>query len=212
MFYSKGVICCILLSSISFAKVKIHADPNLASHEELSIKSLQYELLNMVEEDQKIRYCLAASSGNKELQREVRLVDAKHLIRLKTIVDQYGWPPRSLIGDKASHDFSLLVLHQIEDPEFQEKCLNLLKEAVYQKEALAENYAYLFDKVCLNKGLPQLYGTQLFENTEGKYEPYPVQDPEHLDTRRQEMGLSPIHDYLQISEENLKKARLQKQN
>lgn len=50
------------------------------------------------------------------------------------------------------------------------------------------------DRVNKNDGRPQIYGTQWVQD-EGKFLLYPVEDIEHLDERRSEMGLSTFEEY-----------------
>ena len=60
--------------------------------------------------------------------------------------------------------------------------------------------AYLEDRVRVNTGRGQIYGTQFREtrNEEGivvAYEPKPIEDIEHLDDRRISVGLEPFEEY-----------------
>jgi hypothetical protein len=69
-----------------------------------------------------------------------------------------------------------------------------LRAAVTQGEAPAAHLAYLEDRVRVNAGQPQLYGTQ-FTLTAGTLTPYPIEDPGRLDQRRAQAGLEPFADY-----------------
>jgi hypothetical protein len=54
--------------------------------------------------------------------------------------------------------------------------------------------AWLLDRVRVNAGQPQLYGTQ-FTVTDGHFGPCPIEDPHRLDERRAAAGLEPFADY-----------------
>ncbi len=42
------------------------------------------------------------------------------------------------------------------------QCLLLMEQAVSKGEASAKDYAYLLDRVRMNQGRPQVYGTQFW--------------------------------------------------
>jgi hypothetical protein len=50
--------------------------------------------------------------------------------RIAEIVEQHGWPGRSLVGDEAASAAWLLVQHSDRDPDFQARALGLLDRAV----------------------------------------------------------------------------------
>jgi hypothetical protein len=80
------------------------------------------------------------------------------------------------------------------DPVQQRAFLDALRAAVTQEEAPAAHLAYLEDRVRVNAGQPQLYGTQ-FTLTGGTLGPCPIEDPGRLDQRRAQAGLEPFADY-----------------
>ncbi|CDR34848.1 DUF6624 domain-containing protein [Criblamydia sequanensis] len=158
-------------------------------------KALQDELLEMQEQDQKARFSLMShKEPSKELYENIKKIDVRNGKRLKTIINQYGWPGVSLVGLEGASAFWILVQHQDQDVDFQKECLELLKEAVNQYEASLQSQAYLTDRVKVNEGKPQIYGTQWVQK-EGNFCLYPVEDIEHLDKRRLQMGLNTIAEY-----------------
>ena len=86
------------------------------------------------------------------------------------------------------------VQHADHDPAFQKACLELMKQAG-AGEVLPENIAYLEDRVAVNHGQPQVYGTQL-EQKDGKFVPRPTIDSENVNARRMSIGLGTIEEYL----------------
>ncbi len=135
-------------------------------------KKLTQEILTMARLDQAVR-----KSGG-----EITVVDQKNLTRMKQIVSDFGWPTISLVGKKASHMAWLLVQHADEDLKFQKHCLNLMKEAIKKKEVMLPDIAYLTDRVLVNQGKLQIYGTQFYK---------PIKDWQNLNARRIRMGLTP---------------------
>lgn len=108
--------------------------------------------------------------------------------RMKEIISQIGWPTLSNWGVEAANDARMLVQHADHDVDFQRHCLELMK-AMPPEELQLHNFAYLADRVCLNEGRPQLYGTQLRQNEQGMYEPYNYDDIELVNARREAIGL-----------------------
>ncbi len=123
-------------------------------------------------------------------------IDKENTEWAKRVVAEYGWPNNSLIGDESAHLFWLLVQHT-PDLEFQEKCLALMTEAAEAGEASRKDLAYLYDRVQLYHKKSQKYGTQLVGVQGGGFKLWIVEDPEGLDSRREELGLPPIREYLE---------------
>jgi len=153
-------------------------------------KELQAEILTMQAEDQAVRVGdLLKIDADK-----VAEVDLKHNLRLKAIISEFGWPGLRLVGLKGSSGMWLLAQHQDADLEFQKTCLSLLKEAIEKQDAQYRDYAYLLDRVRMNEGSLQVYGTQWIQK-EGKFSLYPVEDRSQLNLRRHEAGLCMIEEY-----------------
>lgn len=124
-------------------------------------------------------------------------IDSLNFTEAKRIVQQYGFPGYSLVGENGSNSFWAIVQHCDEDVNFQQQVLDLMGIEVKRHNASAENYAYLMDRVLINKGQKQLYGTQVHLNIKTKHsEPLPIQDSIGVDARRKTAGLMPLKDYL----------------
>jgi methionine-rich copper-binding protein CopC len=126
-------------------------------------------------------------------------VKERNANRLQEIISRYGWPGRSLVGDKASRAAFTVVQHSDHDRAFQRSCLPLMKEAGRKGEIELWEIAFLTDRLLVADGKPQLYGTQ-FDPCEHSLDdpdsPCSVTDPEHLDQRRKEMGLPPMDEFI----------------
>ena len=146
---------------------------------------LKKEILAMVDADQKMRKSPEWDPG----------IDKRNTRRMKEIIEQYGWPGKSLIGRKAADGAWLLVQHTDNDVDFQERVLGLLREAIAAGEAEKMNEAYLTDRIRVNKGQPQVFGTQFWKDQNANFVPRPIENIEHLEERRKEFNLEPFSEY-----------------
>lgn len=151
------------------------------------IRTLREKLRTMVKEDQEARL--------EFNQARMEAADAKNRQEVLRIFGRYGWVTNSLAGKDAAHNFWLLVQHQ--PPEVQQRLLPALEKAAKGGNASMADYAYLYDRVQMGLGKPQHWGTQA-KCEDGKPVLYPVDDPAGLDTRRKELFMLPIRDYLQM--------------
>lgn len=151
------------------------------------LKRYSTEIIKMADEDQKMRL------GEKWDDS----VDIKNTKRLKEIIAEIGWPTISKVGPRASHMAWLLAQHADIEPTFQADVLELMKE---QEPGDVEPHeiAYLEDRVRVNTGRPQLYGTQL-KLANGKMEPSQMENQENVDKRRSEAGLGPLAEYVDFA-------------
>jgi len=176
----------------------------------VAMPELRRELLDRKRKDQAVRTLDAANLSIEQraaLADQAEAVDAGNTARMKEIVDAFGWPTRSLVGEDGAAAAWLLVQHADQDVEFQERCLPLLERAADRGEIARSGVAYLTDRVLRARGRPQVYGTQyeavrdangnVIADADGKlqYLPPLVIDVEHLDDRRHAAGLGPWSEY-----------------
>ena len=172
-------------------------------------KPLKEELEKIFDEDQKYRLMIdsvMSKYGNsspemKELIEKMNEVDEKNLKRVIEIIDEYGWPGISSVGEKGNIAVWMVIQHGDRHPEIQKKYLPLLIESAEKGESRKSDAAYLEDRVRVNHGEKQIYGSQMILNEKtGKYEPQPIEDEKNVDKKRAEMGLPPLADYLKLFE------------
>lgn len=149
---------------------------------------LRAELLQMQEVDQAIRL---GELDTPEQISALDAIDAKHTARLKEVIEAYGWPTVSLVGEEGASAAWLLAQHADADPNFQRRVLELMGPLIKTGEAKPSSYAYLWDRT----HTPQRYGTQGRCVAKGQWEPRAIELPEQVDTRRAEVGLPPMADY-----------------
>lgn len=120
-----------------------------------------------------------------------------HQKRIEEILNEYGFPGYDLVGEKGSQDFWLVVQHSDHDPEFQKRVLKKMKAEVEKGNADSKNYALLVDRVKLNNGKKQIYGTQVDYNFNlAQAYPKKLEDSLNVNQRRKSVGLVPIEVYL----------------
>lgn len=148
-------------------------------------------LISLIRRDLKDRYFI---DQLPRTQPGTRDADLDNQGWLQAIMEHQGWPRRSLFGEDAQTAW-LIAQHSDNDTELQQQALKMLTEVVKKGEAPAKEEAYLTDRVRVNQGQLQIYGTQV-RRENGKVVLYEVEDPEHLDERRKSVGLGPEAEYL----------------
>jgi hypothetical protein len=83
----------------------------------------------------------------------------------------------------------------IDDVGLQRRCLEMLEVSVACGDADPVHLAYLLDRVRMNDGRDQLYGSQFVLGDHGDLEPWPVDDPVAVDARRAKLGLPPFAEH-----------------
>ena len=171
--------------------------------------ALQKELIKMGREDQSYRAkwqeqmikmspAARTAPNNKAsaLMKKQAQIDRKNITRLAEIIQQYGWPGKSLVGGQASQAAFLILQHA--ELSQQEKYLPLLKAAAPGVEVNPADVAMLEDRVLVGQGKKQRYGTQVHfgPETGGKWVLLPIEDEESVDERRASVGLGPLAEYL----------------
>ncbi len=117
--------------------------------------------------------------------------------RLQQIFDQHGFVGVDLAGREGSRCFWLMVQHSDHVPNFQNEVLEKMKTEVDKDNADPRLYGLLVDRVKLNMGQAQVYGTQVEYNTDTcQAFPKHLADRDQVNQRRQTIGLEPIEEYL----------------
>ena len=146
---------------------------------------LGQEILFFAEKDQKMR-----RSGKWDPN-----VDKKNTRELKNIIKTYGWPDIDMVGKKASRCAWLIAQHADHDVRFQEYCLKLLEKKMQSGKIEAKYIPYLTDRVLVNLGKSQLYGTQFYLNKFNKLVPRPIKNVRELAQRRRKFKLESFAKY-----------------
>jgi thiol-disulfide isomerase/thioredoxin len=185
-----------------FCKTSLDKQQESYSHPEV-----RHQLLVMFINDQYTRGVAGASleartkldvaSNLYEFVDDPFETDFHNREQLKAIIDKHGFPTKAMVGELGMTAVFLVVQHSDRDKEFQASKLKYLDKAAKKGDVDKQDYAYLFDRIKVNAGEPQLYGSQWsnIDFVNAKATLFEVTDPDNLDKRRMEMGMMPISIY-----------------
>ena len=133
---------------------------------------------------------------------EMERVDSLNQAIVFGILDKEGWP--SHLSDKANRAIWIVIDHS--DLAYRSKYLGLVKEKADEGVLDKTDYAILNDRVLMEEGKPQIYGTQIKmvativdDEIAMQLCLWPVENPAALDSLRSTVGLSPIEEYLKTN-------------
>lgn len=160
---------------------------------------------NLKAEDQRVRkeFGVAMKEGlvTDSLRTAMVEDDRAHNAELKALIENFGFPDASKVGMDATHAFWILAMHQDKDTTLQGKILEWMREAVKRDDALTRDLAYLEDRVAVNAGQCQTYGTQVdFDEKLKRYVSFPICDKRKMKKLRKEMKLMSLE--AQLKQEN----------
>ena len=132
-------------------------------------------------------------------------MDAQSTEFMKNLLNKYDWIDRNRFGDRVSMAAWLLVQHADAHVELQSLALSRMEPYLKTGGVSKSNYAFLWDRVAVNSGEKQRYGTQpTWECTaEGKLTLQPLEDPDNVNARRKTMGLGSVEDGLEDMARNV---------
>lgn len=165
---------------------------------------LAKELKEMVETDQIAAYIPQGKykSYSREQWHEFQdSVFTGNKGKVEAMFNKYGFPGYDKVGTIASKHFWLLVQHCDKYPAFQRRVLRAMAKEVAKKNANPSDFAYLYDRVQVNAGEKQLFGTQVTYETQTTGRAIPkigLADPSNVERLRKEYNLEPLKDYLNL--------------
>lgn len=148
--------------------------------------ALAQELITMTDEDRELQ--AGALGDDLTAQLAHRRVTVRNADRLAQIIDEYGWPTAALVGEEAARRAWLVAQHADRRLDLQRRALELMTGSRGNPTQLA----MLRDRLLVNEGRPQIYGTQIAGVVDGAPVPWPCEDPDRMDERRAEVGLEPF--------------------
>ena len=141
-----------------------------------------------------------------EYTTEMERVDSLNQATVFGILDKEGWPYH--LSEKANRAIWIVIDHS--DLAYRSKYLGLVKEKAEEGVLDKTDYAILNDRVRMEEGKPQIYGTQIKmaativdDDIAMQLYLWPVENPAALDSLRSTVGLSPIEEYLKTSSESI---------
>lgn len=112
-------------------------------------------------------------------------VDKALLDELLTMVPPEGWFKKSVYGQQAAGAAFLIIQHS--DLENWRRFVPVLEPLVAQGEVDGQSYGLMYDRLAINEGRQQRYGTQM-TCKEGRWVVDNLENPEHVDERRKAMN------------------------
>jgi hypothetical protein len=164
-------------------------------------KAVAWELNNIrlenIRRQNRIDSLIVVFGANSQVIREERILakkpDSLNLLRLKSIINTYGWPGADIIGIEANKQMFNMILNS--DFKTEKQFVAVLWQAFIKGNAAPADYAALADKVALIESKSQIYGSIVKRNGTSWYVP-PIIDEHNVNTRRAKIGLTPLEDYL----------------
>lgn len=140
---------------------------------------------------------------HNQLGQLFRAIDARNREWLRGQIDEHGWFTIGEYGQEADQAAFLIVQHADHDLGFQINMLEMLAGYAADYQTDPRNYAYVSDRVAVNSGQPQSYGTQGWCTGPGSWEPREfVGTLEEVEERRLEIGMWPIASYIESNARN----------
>ena len=125
-------------------------------------------------------------------------IDGESKLYIESLLGTYDWIDIKRFGSSVSAHAWILVQHADDHPEFQANVLTRMEPYLENGGVKPKNYAYLWDRVAVNTGRKQRYGTQpTWECTDGKMELQPLEDPENVNKRRAAMKMDTVEKALE---------------
>lgn len=165
--------------------------------------ALRRQLLAMRNEDQSIRILVlearkrfgSDSPVAQQAHARMKQIDRVNAERIRRILDAHGWPDKEEVGEEAAETAFLCIQH-LDDAQVQQTYLPMLQQAVETGTATGWHLAFLVDRIRMNQGERQVYGTQTVSRN-GKLDyVVPLETPEAVDSLPRSVALEPMNDYL----------------
>ncbi len=165
------------------------------------------KLAHMFEVDQYMRQFIDTVHAHKYSEAQTQYfwsqfgprfesVDRANTKSLKDLLKIYRWFTISQFGAVADQNAWLIVQHADKDVKFQKDVLAILTGLYPKHETSRRNFAYLYDRVATNEKRPQSYGTQGRCVAPEIWEPNEIEEREQVDSRRADMELEPLAEYI----------------
>lgn len=124
---------------------------------------------------------------SKEMQKE-------HLEIVLSIGAHCGMPNLSVVNETQMSAIWMTITQA--SYQFRKAFLPNLVLAVENGDIKESNIAAIKDKILMDEGKPQIYGTQVIRDEQGNYRLYGLEDPEYVDRRRKDIGFGTLQSFL----------------
>lgn len=143
------------------------------------------ELLDIVyESDRRIRQ----PGSDIPLEQRVR-EDHRNQEWVISIIEKCGMPTLKEVNQNQMMAIWRGIQHT--NKKYRKKYFPLIEEAVNRGDLPKEQYALMKDRILVDEGKPQLYGTQY----KGNGQMFKLDSPDQVNERRKEMGMKPLENF-----------------
>ncbi|MDX6500641.1 MAG: Ca-activated chloride channel [Blastocatellia bacterium] len=194
---------------VSVTSLSLRAQPKCLSPEEattllaqlssrqnrtLNIK-LRAELIKLVNKTEDIIHTgIEAKLANDALRKRVNEARVENNVRLCQILKEFGWPT-SVEVEKDGVGAMIYLVRNSRQPDLQADLLPVIIAAVKRGDAEKGEVADLVDRMRVDSGRKQLFGTQV-KVIDGFLVLAPIESEAQVDDRRKQFGLPPLADHL----------------
>lgn len=172
------------------------------------IRAIQNQIALLWRDDQAARGALVALMTKDESGADYwasRLVSAhtkrgddRSITYLSSRLPGYGWIDIDRFGEDVSSYAWLIAQHADDYPNIQKDILARMEPYLETGGVSRENYAFLWDRVAVNTGGLQRYGTQPdWTCVDGEMKLRAMEEPSQVNERRAAMGMGTVEDGLE---------------
>ncbi len=173
------------------------------------IAAIQKEITALWMEDQlaRISYVQTQTDSNTDARHWAHIIatadaiaiDEKSSRYLRVVLTRFDWIDVHRFTRPISEHTWVLVQHSDDYVDLQKLALSRMEPYLETGGVVKRNFAYLWDRVAVNSGERQRYGTQpdWASCTDGMLTLMPLEDPENVDERRSAMQLGPVQNDLE---------------
>jgi len=128
-------------------------------------------------------------AASKAMWEPLEAMDKRLLAELLTMIPEDGWFRKSVYGEQAAGAAFLIIQHS--NLEQWRRFVPILEPLVAEGEVDGEEYGLMYDRLAINEGRPQRYGTQMTCKA-GKFviDWDNLEDPSNADERRRAIGFN----------------------
>lgn len=139
---------------------------------------------------------LVRDQANRDHDAPDPKIDWENQVKVVSIIENCGFPESG--PEQKNSAFTIFMVIQHASADLRKKYFPQLQKAT--KEGLLDpsDLALMEDRMLTDEGKKQKYGSQVRSiGNSGRYEPCPIEDPEHIDQIRAQVGLGPIREYME---------------
>jgi VWFA-related protein len=158
-------------------------------------KKLRDELLKLALKTEKLIYNgIENDLSNDAFNKRVSEARGENNARLCQILKEFGWPTSALVG-KDGVGATLYLVKNSRRLDLQTDLLPVIIAAVKKGEARKSDVAGLVDRMRVDAGMKQLFGTQV-KVVNGFLVLTPIEAESQVDGRRKQFGMPPLAAHL----------------